>query len=75
MLPAAKQQLALAIQSPVFASAPAELRGRFCYEVAFIAAADGDVERERVALRQVLEYAPTSLDLTEVKAHLAKLGG
>jgi hypothetical protein len=75
MLPAAKQQLALAIQSPVFASAPAELRGRFYYEVAFIAAADGDVERERVALRQVLEYAPTSLDLTEVKAHLDKLGG
>jgi hypothetical protein len=75
MLPAAKQQLALAMENPVFASAPAELRGRFYYEVAFIAAADGDVERERVALRQVLQYAPASLDLTEVSTRLAKVGG
>jgi len=75
MLPVAKQQLALAMQDPVFASAPAELRGRFYYEVAFIAAADGNVERERGALRQVLNYAPASLDLTEVGARLARLGG
>jgi hypothetical protein len=75
MLPAAKQQLALAMENPVFASAPAEMRGRYYYEVAFIAAADGEVGRERVALRQVLAYAPASLDLTEVSARLAKLGG
>ena len=75
MLPAAKQQLALAMESPAFDSAPAELRGRYYYEVANIAAADGEVGRERVALRRVLEHAPASLDLAAVGARLAKLGG
>lgn len=75
VMPAAREQLALAMGSPLFASAPQELRGRLFYEAALIAEADGDVERERGALRQVLECAPASLDLGEVRARLKKLGG
>ena len=71
----ARQQLALAIGSPLFESASAELRGRFYYEAAFVARADGDSQGERVALRRVLQYAPRSLDLDDVRAHLSELGG
>ncbi len=74
-MPTARQQLAIATGGPLFASAPQELRGRLFYEVALIAQADGEVERERVALRQVLACAPASLDLGEVRARLQKLGG
>jgi hypothetical protein len=74
-LPDAKQQLAVAMQSPVFSTAATELRGRFFYEAALIAEAEGDAERERAALKQVLAYAPPSLDLNEVRARLARLGG
>jgi len=72
-LPAAKQQLTLAMDSPAFASSPAELRGRFYYELALVAAAEGQTDTERTALRQVLQNAPASLDLDEVRARLAKL--
>lgn len=74
-MPIARQQLAIAMGSPLFASAPPELRGRLFYEAALIAEADGEVQRERVALRQVLACAPASLDLGEVRAKLEKLGG
>jgi hypothetical protein len=74
-LPAARQQLAIAMGSPAFSAAPPELRGRLYYEAALIAEADGEVERERAALRQVLACAPASLDLGEVRARLDKLGG
>jgi hypothetical protein len=73
-LPVAKQQLAIAMGSPSFATAPAELRGRFYYELALVAQAEGRPEAERTALRQVLLYAPASLDLAEVRARLTKLG-
>jgi hypothetical protein len=72
-LPVAKQQLAAAMSSPAFATAPLELRGRFYYEVALVAEAEGQPDAERDALRHVLTYAPTSLDLNEVRARLAKL--
>jgi hypothetical protein len=72
-LPVAKQQLAAAMNSPAFATAPPELRGRFYYEVALVAEAQGQPDAEREALRQVLAYAPASLDLKEVRARLAKL--
>src|SRR5215831_7488706 len=62
-MPTARQQLAIATGGPLFASAPQELRGRLFYEAALIAQADGEVQRERVALRQVLACAPASLDL------------
>jgi hypothetical protein len=71
----AKQQLATAMASPLFNNASTELRGRFYYEDALIAHEDGDKERERRSLRVVLQYAPPSLDLNEVRAQLAKLGG
>ena len=71
----AKQQLALAMGSSLFDSASDELRGRYYYEAAFVAAADGDLQGERAALRRVLQYAPQSLDLNEVRAHLSQLGG
>ena len=74
-MPTAREQLAIAMASPVFPSAPPELRGRLYYEAALIAQADGQVEQERVALREVLECAPASLDLAEVRARLDKLGG
>jgi hypothetical protein len=74
-LPAAKQQLALAMASPLFASASPELRGRFYYEVALVAQAEGQTDSERAALRQVLQLAPPSLDLQEVRTRLAHLGG
>jgi len=74
-LPIAREQLEIAMGSPLFASAPRELRGRLFYEAALIAEADGEVQRERVALRQVLDCAPASLDLGEVRAKLEKLGG
>jgi hypothetical protein len=74
-MPTAREQLALAMGSPLFASAPQELRGRLFYEAALIAEADGEVEHERAALRQVLASAPASLDLGEVRARLKKLGG
>ncbi len=74
-MPAAREQLAIAMGSPLFASAPQELRGRLYFEAALVAEADGEVERERVALRQVLACAPASLDLGEVRAKLEKLGG
>jgi hypothetical protein len=66
--------LAVAMNSPLFASAPDELRGRFSYEAARIAAAEGDTQGERVALRQVLQYAPQSLELEEILARLFRLG-
>jgi hypothetical protein len=74
-MPVAKQQLALAMNSPLFASAPAELRARFQYEVAYIAGVEGNTQEERVALHQVLQLAPASLDLNAIRARLAKLGG
>lgn len=73
-LPAAKQQLGFAMSSPVFATAPPELRGRLYYEAALIAQAEGQPDAERDALQQVLAYAPPSLDMAEVRARLAKLG-
>jgi hypothetical protein len=74
-LPVAKQQLALAMGSPPFAGASSELRGRFYYEVALVAQAEGQADNERAALRQVLQLAPASLDLKEVRARLARLDG
>lgn len=74
-LPAAKQQLDLAMGSALFANASSEVRGRFYYEVALVAQAEGQTEKERVALRQVLQLAPPSLDLNEVRARLSHLGG
>jgi hypothetical protein len=71
----ARQQLAIVLGSPLFASASTELRGRFLYEDALIARADGDSEHERRSLREVLNYAPPSLNLNEVRGELAKLGG
>lgn len=74
-MPVAKQQLELAMGSPLFASASSELRGRFFYEVALVAQAEGQTDKERAALRQVVQLAPPSLDLNEVRARLAHLGG
>lgn len=74
-LPAAKQQLDLAMGSPLFASASSEVRGRFYYEVALVAQAQGQSDKERAALRQVLQLAPPSLDLNEVRTRLTHLGG
>ncbi|HVY80251.1 MAG TPA: hypothetical protein VG994_04650 [Steroidobacteraceae bacterium] len=74
-LDVAKQQLATAMSSPLFASASSELRGRFYYEDALIAHAEGDKERERRSLRVVVQYAPPSLNMVEVREQLAKLGG
>jgi tetratricopeptide (TPR) repeat protein len=71
----ARQQLSIALASPLFAAASTELRGRFLYEDALIARADGDSERERRSLRQVVNYAPPSLNMNEVRGELAKLGG
>jgi hypothetical protein len=71
----ARQQLALAMGSPTFASASSELRGRFYYEDALIAHSDGDTEHERRALREVVKDAPPSLNMSEVREELAKLGG
>ena len=71
----ARQQLAIAMGSPLFTSASTELRGRFFYEDALIARADGDSERERRSLRQVVNYSPPSLNMNEVRGELAKLGG
>jgi hypothetical protein len=72
---AAKQQLATAMASPLFASASTEMRGRFYYEDALIAHEEGDKDRERRSLRVVVQYAPPSLNMTEVREQLAKLGG
>jgi len=47
----ARQQLAQAMESPSFASASNELRGRFYYEDALIAHSDGDTEHERRVAR------------------------
>ncbi len=69
----ARQQLVVAMGSAPFATASGELRGRFFYEDALIAHADGDLERERRSLREVLKYAPPSLDMNEVRQQLAKL--
>ena len=71
----ARQQLAIVMGSPLFASASPELRGRFFYEDALIARADGDSEQERRSLRDVVNYAPPSLNMNEVRSELAKLGG
>jgi len=71
----ARQQLATAMSSPQFTGASSELRGRFYYEDALIARADGDSERERRSLREVLKDAPPSLNMIEVRSELAKLGG
>jgi hypothetical protein len=73
-LPVAKQQLAIAMASPVFATSPSELRGRYYYEVALVAQLEGQTDGERTALRQVLQLAPASLDLNEVRLRLARLG-
>jgi hypothetical protein len=72
---AAKQQLATAMASPAFATASTEMRGRFYYEDALIAHEEGDTERERRSLRVVVQYAPPSLNMAEVREQLAKLGG
>ena len=69
----ARQQLVTAMDSAPFAAASDELRGRFYYEDALIAHADGDVERERRALREVVKDAPPSLNMDEVRQQLAKL--
>ena len=74
-MPTAKQQLATAMTSPLFAGASNELRGRFYYEDALIAHEEGDKERERRSLRVVVQYAPPSLNMAEVREQLAKLGG
>jgi hypothetical protein len=71
----ARQQLAIVMGSPLFARASPELRGRFFYEDALIARADGDSEHERRSLREVVNYAPPSLNMNEVRGELAKLGG
>lgn len=71
----AREQLATAMASPLFATASTELRGRFYYEEALIARADGDTARERRSLQQVVKYAPPSLNMKEVRDELAKLGG
>jgi hypothetical protein len=71
----ARQQLAQAMESPSFASASNELRGRFYYEDALIAHSDGDTEHERRALREVVKDAPPSLNMSEVREQLARLGG
>jgi hypothetical protein len=71
----ARQQLALAMSDPSFASASNELRGRFYYEDALIAHSDGDAEHERRSLREVVKNAPPSLNMNEVREQLAKLGG
>jgi hypothetical protein len=71
----ARQQLATAMGSPMFANASDELRGRFYYEDALIAHTDGDAEHERRSLREVLKDAPPSLNMNEVRERLAKLGG
>jgi hypothetical protein len=71
----ARQQLARVLASPLFASASTELRGRFYYEDALIAHADGDTEHERRSLREVVKYAPPSLDMNDIRGQLAKLGG
>jgi hypothetical protein len=71
----ARQQLSIVLASPLFAAASTELRGRFLYEDALIARADGDSERERRSLRLVVSYAPPSLNMSEVRGELAKLGG
>jgi len=69
----ARQQLELVMRSPLFATASTELRGRFYYEDALIAHADGDKERERRSLSEVIKYAPTTLDMKEVREQYAKL--
>jgi hypothetical protein len=69
----ARQQLAAAMGSESFANASNDLRGRFYYEDALIAHADGDKEHERRSLQEVLKDAPPSLDLNEVRERLAKL--
>jgi hypothetical protein len=71
----ARQQLTVAMSSPSFDRASNELRGRFYYEDALVARADGDSEHERRALREVVKDAPPSLNMNEVRAELAKLGG
>jgi hypothetical protein len=71
----ARQQLTQAMASAPFAAASAELRGRFFYEDALIARADGDTEHERRSLREVVKDAPPSLNMAEVRQELAKLGG
>ena len=73
-MPVAREQLAVAMKSPLFASASTELRGRYYYEDALIAHADGDKERERRSLQEVIKYAPPSLDMKEVREEYAKLG-
>jgi hypothetical protein len=73
-MPVAREQLALAMKSPLFAAASTELRGRFYYEDALIAHTDGDKERERRSLSEVIKYAPPSLDMNEVREQYAKLG-
>jgi len=73
-MPVARDQLAVAMKSPLFAGASTELRGRFYYEDALIAHADGDKERERRSLSEVIKYAPPSLDMKEVREQYAKAG-
>jgi hypothetical protein len=70
----ARQQLVTAMASESFANASSELRGRFYYEDALIAHADGDAERERHSLREVVKDAPPTLNMNEVRDRLAKLG-
>jgi hypothetical protein len=70
----ARQQLATAMGSAPFATASSELRGRFYYEDALIAHADGDTEHERRSLREVVKDSPPSLDMNEVRERLSKLG-
>jgi hypothetical protein len=70
----ARLQLVTAMGSESFANASSELRGRFYYEDALIAHADGDAEHERRSLREVVKYAPPALNMNEVRDRLAKLG-
>jgi hypothetical protein len=70
----AREQLATEMGSAPVATASNELRGRFYYEDALIAHADGDAAHERRSLREVARDAPPSWDMNEVRERLTKLG-
>jgi hypothetical protein len=69
----AKRQLNLALSSPYFSAAPADLRGHLIYEGALIARQEKDATAERDALLRVQKLAPPSVDMAEVRARLLEL--
>lgn len=69
----AKRQLNLALASPYFAAAPADLQGHLIYEGALIARQEKDAKAEREALLRVQKLAPPSVDMAEVRARLLEL--